>query len=119
MQERYMSVSNAMLKYDEVKLARKESSKEQAEEMNALRGEIRPLSKAIRSKGEWRAVKHTIRFHKPTVGLKRIIRLDTGDIVRDEQMSCEECQDNLFDDIRELDQMHDEGAMGDAGGRTA
>lgn len=107
------SMSAAMLRYDEVELAKKEPSKDFAEEMKALRGQMRSLSKAIRSKSEVRPVQCGLQFHKPQVGMKRIVRMDTGEIVRDEVMSLDERQNNLFEDIQELDRLYGSGAEPD------
>ncbi len=96
------SMSAAMLRYDEVELAKKEPSKDFAEEM-----------KAIRSKSEVRPVQCGLQFHKPQVGMKRIVRMDTGEIVRDEVMSLDERQNNLFEDIQELDRLYGSGAEPD------
>jgi hypothetical protein len=104
--DRGQSMSTAMLRYDEVEAAKKEASKDFSEEMKALRGRMRELSKNIRRKSEFRPVVCVVRFHVPELGMKRIMRSDTGEIVRDEVMTFEERQNNLFDDVKELDKLY-------------
>jgi hypothetical protein len=68
-----------------------------SEELKGLRGEIRKLSGIIRRKQENRPVICYVEFHSPVVGTKRISRKDTGEFVRDEAMSAQECQTTIFD----------------------
>jgi hypothetical protein len=42
-------------------------------------------------------------------GMKRVVRKDTGEILRDERMSEEECQTNLFDEINQLNSLYGQG----------
>lgn len=104
--ERGQTMSTAMLRYDEVEDQKKAATKELTEEMKGLRGQMRMLSKIIREKSEMRSVECLVRFHNPEVGIKRIIRSDTGEIVRDEPMDASERQNNLFDDINELNRLY-------------
>lgn len=111
--ERGQRMSSAMLKYDEVEAAKKEAVKDFSEEMKALRGQMRELSRVIRRKSELRMVTCGVQFHVPEVGMKRMVRLDTGEIVRDEVMSVEERQNNLFEEIQELNRMFGSGDSDD------
>jgi hypothetical protein len=107
--ERGQRMSSAMLKYDEVEAAKKEAVKDYSEEMKALRGQMRELPRVIRRRSEIRTVTCGVQFHMPEVGMKRVIRLDTGEIVRDEVMTVDERQNNLFEDIQELNRMFGSG----------
>jgi hypothetical protein len=46
--------------------------------------------------------------------MKRIVRMDTGEIVRDEVMTFEERQGNLLEDIQDLNRMFGDGPEEDA-----
>jgi hypothetical protein len=43
-----------------------------------------------------REIECVVEFHKPKQGVKTIIRLDTGEVVREQQMSGGELQEKLF-----------------------
>ena len=58
---------------------------------------MRAISKAIRKGGEQRPVPCAVRFHSPVVGSKQTVRLDTNEVVSQEEMTDEECQDNLWE----------------------
>ena len=91
-------MSSASLEYDKVEDDKKSATKVFTDQMKSLRGDMRRLSKTIREKSEHRLVTCTVMYHVPEIGMKRIVRDDTGEIVRDEQMTGEERQANLFDD---------------------
>lgn len=56
------------------------------------------LSREIRERGLLEQTECMVQFHTPVVGTKRIVRLDTGDIVKDEAMDGNECQEHLFEE---------------------
>jgi hypothetical protein len=58
--------------------------------------QIQRLSNNINMGWEMREIECVVEFHKPRQGVKRIIRLDTGEIVREQQMSGGELQEKLF-----------------------
>lgn len=107
--DRAQKMSSSMLTYDEIEDRKKDVAKNMAEEMSSLRDQMRLYSLAIRKKTENRPVICRVQFHSPELGMKRIIRNDTGEIVRDETMSYEERQSNLFDDIQEMKKMFGSG----------
>lgn len=107
--ERAQKMSSAMLEYDTTEDKKKEAAKELAEQLSSLRDQMRLHSEAIRKKSEVRPVICYVRFHVPEMGMKRIVRKDTGEIVRDEVMSYDERQSNLFDDIKEIEKMYGSG----------
>ncbi len=104
--EKGQLMSAAMLEYDTVEDQKKEATKVFSEQLKEVRGRMRQLSRVIRDKSEERSVECIVRFHNPEPGMKRIIREDTGEIVRDEQMTMAERQNNLFDDISELNRLY-------------
>ena len=101
-------MSTAMLRYDEVEMAKKEASKDFSEEMKALRGRMRELSKNIRRKiavMSWRSAmvvcSRSVFMFLQARGGDAWTRTDTGEIVKDEAMTSEEQQNNLFDDVQD------------------
>ena len=57
---------------------------------------IGKLSRDINMGWEMRTVDCAVLFHTPVQGTKRIMRLDTNKIVRDQAMLAAEMQENLF-----------------------
>jgi hypothetical protein len=103
--ERPQQMSAAMTEYDQVESDKKDAVKEYTEQMKELRGRMRRLSRTITSKTESRIVKCCTYFHTPVVGTKRTVRLDTGELVREEPMTNAECQDNLFNEREEWEKI--------------
>jgi hypothetical protein len=102
-------LSSTMLEYDNVESQKKDATKEFTDSLKELRGRMRSISKNIRRKGEARAVSCHVLFHVPAVGTKRIVRIDTGELVRDEPMSNDEMQENLFGEINDLERLYGQG----------
>lgn len=98
-------MSAAMLEYDRIEDLKKESAKQYKEQLSALRGEMRSCAKAVNRRGEERPVECVVQFHTPEVGMKTIVRTDTGEVVRAEAMTAEEKQENLFDEIDSINRM--------------
>jgi hypothetical protein len=97
LRQRGQTLSSTALEYDKVEEAKKAATKEFSEELKGLRGEMRKLSLNIRRKAETRPILCVVEFHSPVNCTKRITRLDTGEFVRDEPMTVQECQENLFE----------------------
>src|SRR5262249_39580173 len=95
-QERAQQLGAAVAEYDQVDSDKKDSMKEYTEQLKEIAGRMRRLSRIIRNRTEVRIVKCTVSFHTPVAGTKRIVRLDTGEIVREEAMSIAESQQHLF-----------------------
>jgi hypothetical protein len=91
-----MLVETVRLK-DETNRAQKESAKAYRETLTGLDERQRDLSRIIRERAERRMVRCAVLFHAPTEGTKRIIRVDTGEIVREETMTQAELQLNIWD----------------------
>lgn len=53
------------------------------------------LARKINEKSEMRDAECVVRLHTPVVGKKSLVRLDTGEIVREEKMTPAEMQDQL------------------------
>lgn len=97
LRQRGATLSSTSLEYDLVEQQKKDATKEFADSLKELRGTMRRLSCVIREKAETRPVLCAVEFHSPVQGTKRFTRLDTGEFVRDEPMSSQECQAHLFD----------------------
>lgn len=89
-------LAHANLRYDEVEGLKKAASDSFKEQLEALVSQIWLLSGQVRNRGLNRPVECVAQFHTPAVGRKRIVRLDTGELVREEAMTPSECQENLF-----------------------
>ena len=66
------------------------------EELEELISSRRDIAHRIRRKSEDREIECRVEFHSPTIGMKRLIRMDTGELLREEQMTDEELQEELF-----------------------
>lgn len=98
--ERAQMLSLTTLKIDEVEDNKATVGKAFKEELNGLREQARKLSRALRNRSEVRPVVCMVVFNSPVQGTKRIVRRDTGEFYRDEPMSSQECQNNLFEDSK-------------------
>jgi hypothetical protein len=81
---------------DETQAARTSAMKEFKERLVGLNEMQRKLAGSIRDRMENRMVGCALQFHTPGEGMKRTVRLDTGEVVREEPMSEAEKQLNLF-----------------------
>jgi hypothetical protein len=80
----------------ETSAARSESMKEFKDRLTAIDERQRELSSVIGTGIESRLVMCVAQYHTPVESTKRIIRLDTGEIVKEEPMTAAECQLHLF-----------------------
>jgi hypothetical protein len=95
--QRAQELGLTTLRIDEVEDAKASVNKEFKEELTGLRERARDLSRVLNSRSEVRPLDCIVEFHVPAQGTKRIARKDTGDFLRDEPMTLQECQDHLFD----------------------
>jgi hypothetical protein len=68
------------------------------ERLERLTSEVGKLSRDINNGWEMRNIICHVAFHSPVQGTKRIIREDTGELVREMAMARSEMQDNLFEE---------------------
>lgn len=94
---RSMMLVESIGRVDEVNAARSEAMKSFKDTLTGLEERQRELAKAIRTGIEDRMVACLAQFHTPVEATKRILRLDTGEVVREEAMSSAECQLHMFD----------------------
>lgn len=66
------------------------------ERIESCVSQIGRLSREINSGWEMRTIECAVQFHSPNVGMKTIVRLDTGEIVNVTSMHPSELQENLF-----------------------
>jgi hypothetical protein len=81
---------------DDTNSARTAAMKEFKERLVGLNEQQRKLARIIRERAEQRMVSCAVQFHTPCEGIKRIVRIDTGEMVREEPMTNSEKQLNLF-----------------------
>ena len=96
MRSRALMLAETVHTIDEVQAARTETAKEFREKLTGLLETQRKLSQVLHDGAEKRQVFCRAFFHVPVPGTKRIVRLDTGEVVREEAMSAAELQLNIF-----------------------
>ena len=94
---RSMMLVETITAVDETNAARSGAMKEYKDRLTALEERQRELARAIRTGIEDRMVACIAEYHTPVEATKRVIRLDTGEVVREEAMSAAECQLHMFD----------------------
>ena len=101
-------LSTVIVRQSEVELRRSEVNRGFKEELDGLYSRASELAHQIKARGESHGVECVVEFHKPNVGEKTIIRLDTGELVRTEVMTEEERQEEIDFDVRDAsDQIKD------------
>lgn len=96
LRSRGMALVETVTAIDETNSARTQTMREFKERLMGLVEQQRKLSCVIRAQAEKRMVPCMMLFHVPSEGTKRIVRLDTGEVVREEAMTPGELQLNIF-----------------------
>jgi hypothetical protein len=104
-QSRGLMLVEAITERDQVDAARREAGKRFKDKLVGLDERQRKLGRVIRERAEHRMVQCMVLFHMPVEATKRIVRLDTGEVVREEPMTQGECQLNMFASIGDLERM--------------
>jgi hypothetical protein len=104
-QSRGLMLVEAITERDQVDAARREAAKQYRDKLVGLDERQRKLGRVIRERAESRMVQCVVQFHTPVEATKRIVRLDTGEVVREEAMTQGECQLNMFASIGELERL--------------
>src|SRR5262249_49794540 len=99
--EKRDELSTVICRQGEVEQRKAEVNREFKEELDGLYSRASDLAHQIRARGQNRPVECVVEFHKPNVGEKTVIRLDTGEMVRVEVMTEEERQDEIDFGIEE------------------
>ena len=97
-QMRAQQLAGAFVERDKVDAAKREAARAFSKQLEGIDERMRRLSDAIRDRREMRFVRCAVIFHSPVVGTKRLMRVDTGELVREEAMTIGECQQFLFAD---------------------
>ena len=95
-QSRGLMLGETISAIDDTNTARSVAMKEYKERLTGYVELQRKLARIIRERSEERMVACWVIFHAPAEGMKRIIRSDTGEVVREEEMTSSEKQLNLF-----------------------
>lgn len=95
-QSRARLLAETVTTMDEVQAERTGRMKEFKDRLTGLNEQQRKLSRVICDRSERRMVLCAVRFHLPVEGLKRVVRMDTGEVVGEEPMSESERQLHLF-----------------------
>jgi len=99
-QMRGHQLAAAFVERDKVDAAKREAARTFGKQLEGIDERMRRLSDAIAERREFRFVRCALIFHSPATGTKRIMRTDTGEIVREEAMTSAECQQFLFTDAQ-------------------
>jgi hypothetical protein len=105
--ERRDELATVVLRHHEVERQKADSMKDFKERLDALDTRRDQLAHQIRDKGEPRAVECAVDMNRPQPGIKRTSRLDTGEFVKDELMTDQDRQQNLFAESEEIRTMFD------------
>lgn len=93
-------LSAAVIKYDEIVDEKTAAMKQFKERIDQAGADVRKLSRKVRDRGEIRPIECGVAFHKPAKGQKTIVRLDSGEIVKECVMTDLELQQQLFPEAR-------------------
>jgi hypothetical protein len=96
LQSRATMLCNTVGEIDQVQHDKKDAMKEYQDQLTALQEQQRKLVRTIRERSERRIVACAVLWHTPAEGVKRIVRLDTGEPIAEESMTDSEKQLNLF-----------------------
>lgn len=116
-QSRGLMLGETVSLIDDTNSARTTAMKEYKDRLTGLTERQRELAQIIRERSEKRMVECRVIFHAPSEGMKRVVRLDTGEQVREEPMTTAEKQMNLFASQKDFEEFMrdqtDAGANGD------
>ena len=96
-QYRAQQLGAAVVDRDAVQSDKADAMRSYGDQLKEIDQRMRVLSRAIRGRSERRLVRGAVTFHTPAQAIKRTVRLDTGELIREEPMSSDECQQHLFD----------------------
>lgn len=92
LQSRGRMLSETIWHIDETEEARTNAMKEFKETLVGLHETQRKLAKVIVNRVEMRMVRVQECFHSPREGIKQLVRMDTGEVVRELEMTVAEKQ---------------------------
>ncbi len=118
LQSRGRMLCETIWQIDDTEAARTEAMKGFKQRLTGLNETQRKLAKVIRDRIETRMVRCVVRYHVPAEGAKRVMRTDTGEVVREEPMTDAEKQLNLFAAQAEFEQFMAREGIAPAEGET-
>jgi hypothetical protein len=89
----------------EAEEAKKVAMRQHNEIIKRLKAQECKLAAVCAQRWENRDVECIVEFHQPVVGMKRIVRTDTGEVVEEMQMSDLERQENLFEEKAQFEEV--------------
>jgi hypothetical protein len=106
-QSRGLMLGETISAIDDTNGARTAAMKEFKDRLTGFVELQRKLARIIRERSEERMVTCWVIYHAPAEGMKRIVRSDTGEVVREEEMTSSEKQLNLFASQQDFQQFMD------------
>jgi hypothetical protein len=91
------AVGEAVVEQQRLESNKRDAMKEYNEQLTEVKQRMLAMSRQIRTRTEKRMVACQVDFHIPQIGFKRVTRLDTGELVREEPMTPEERDQRLFE----------------------
>ena len=101
MKAKASELSLALQRKERAEMDQKAAQAQFKERIEAQTNIISRVSREYQAGYEFRDIECGVEFHTPTIGSKRITRMDTGELVRECAMRNDELQENLFADESE------------------
>ena len=95
LQEKGQEMASAVLQYDRYENEKKEIAADLGAKMKELHGKLSKLADVVDRKAEMRSVECQVELDHPIPGSKATIRMDTGEMIKEEPMTPQERQGNL------------------------
>lgn len=96
--ERSLELARATTQAIEAEESKKAAAAQFADLVLRSREKMSRLAREINNGYEMRDIECEIRLHKPSKGMAQIVRLDTGELVKERLMDHTELQEQLFSD---------------------
>lgn len=101
MKTKASELSLALQRKERAEMDQKAAQAQFKERIEAQTNIISRVSREYQAGYEFRDIECGVEFHTPTLGSKRITRIDTGELVRECAMRGDELQENLFEDTED------------------
>lgn len=108
LQQKGQEMASAVIQYDEYEAEKKAIANDLGGKMKELHATLSQLAKITRRKTQTRSVECEVQLHTPEEGTKRIVRLDTGEVIKEIAMTLAERQTEFKfaeDEVKELQKM--------------
>jgi 4-aminobutyrate aminotransferase-like enzyme len=94
--DKAQALATNIIQHADLEIEKKQAVDSFKDRLEAMEAMTWVLSQHVRERGMNQAVECVVQFHTPAISKKRTVRLDTGEVVREETMTSAECQENLF-----------------------